>query len=230
MNGSDNPDQIKKLEQELRECIQRQDFLEALDICEEIEGQGAFRAAHAVARGQCFLRLRRKQDARTALMKAFELDPGFEPAIKLLDENFPGWERTKTARPAPAPRPAPPQVPPAYQPTPPYAGQPAPAPTGYAMPPAQAYQPQPTPMPGYATPTPPTPYGVPGMAPQPMYAPQGYQSSPNLGQVPYQPQTMRPQTDTKINWAYVMEDLTTARKELETVQQKATESAGSPIP
>jgi hypothetical protein len=114
---SNEAEQIKTLEAELRNAVGRQEFAEALDIVEELEKLGPLKAPHLAVRGQCMLKMRRKQDAKTALLAAFELDPSFDAAVKLLDQNFPGW--TRPPRPAVRPAPARPQVAPPPASTPP---------------------------------------------------------------------------------------------------------------
>ncbi len=93
MPGEANPEAIKKLEVELREALAAQNFTEALDLLDEIEGIAPLRAPHLTAKGQCLIKLRRKQDAKAFLMQAFELDPSMSAATTLLDEFFPGWTR-----------------------------------------------------------------------------------------------------------------------------------------
>jgi hypothetical protein len=141
MSESTTPDLIKALEQDVRGAIQKQDFTEALDICEEIDSKGGSRAPHLAAKGQCLLKLRRKQDAKSVLLRAFELDPGYQIAVNLLDENFPGWTRPKPAA----------NPPPVFRPASAYTqlGATQTAPQYYAAPPGGAPQ-----APSYAPPPP----------------------------------------------------------------------------
>lgn len=199
MAGPVNAEELRKLEQEMQQAIQRQDFMEAIDICDEIEGKGWARAPHLVAKAQCLLRARRKQDAQKVLLDAFELDPSHQQAAQLLDEQFPGWSRPK-----PKPRPAQQAM---------TMGGPAPA--GYGAPPQQAYQqPQQTyqqPQQNYAQPA--HGYDQQSYAQQPAYgqsapAPQYQgQSAPRM-QAPQRPGAPGGfVADAPVNWNYVLEDL-----------------------
>ncbi|MBI1785445.1 hypothetical protein HYR69_09910 [Candidatus Sumerlaeota bacterium] len=183
-------EELKKLDMELRDALQRQDFTEALDILDELESKGGMKAPHLAARGQCLLKLRRKQDAKTVLMQAFELDPTFQPTCQLLDENFPGWTRQQRPKPSPPPpmSPAPPRQ----------------APAGYAP---QAPQSQPY-------------YQAAPSAPAQMYQQRtpSSPSMPGYGQMqagyaPYVPAQAAGSQDPPVNWRYVMEDLELAMRE-----------------
>lgn len=95
MAAAANPEELRRLEQEMQQAIQRQDFMEAIEFCDEIEAKGWAKPAHLVAKAQCYLRARRKQDAQKCLLQVFDIDAGFQPAVQLLDEHFPGWTRPK---------------------------------------------------------------------------------------------------------------------------------------
>lgn len=102
--------ELKKLEDGLKQCEDREDFLGELDIYEEIERKGMTAPRHLVGLGLCLMKVRRKQDAREAWIKAHLMDAKFEPATKALDANFPGWR--KTIKPVEAPKPQAPSPPP----------------------------------------------------------------------------------------------------------------------
>lgn len=211
-NGS--PEEIRKLEAELREVLQQGDFALALDIVEELEGKTDLKAQHFAVKGMCLIKLRRKQDAKGILLQAFELDPGCSQATQLLDENFPGWTKARQPikqPPAAQPRP---QAPMQGQPMPQqYAQQPMPqdisgynqSQGGFALAPDQGYAPQP----GYAQQQP--------AAYQQQTA--GGGSQPNLGRIQQQvivQATQGPamyqthQAEMVVNWRYILEDLKSA--------------------
>lgn len=196
------PDTVKRLEGELRECFDRENYVEALDIYDEIQSAlgGRLRPQHLVGKGQCLLKLRRKQDAKKVLLTAFEADANFQPAIHMLDQNFPGWEKTYVA-PPPEPvagsravvQPIVVQAPVAYAPAPPpqqYHAAPPPAQHHAAPPPAP-----------YAHPAPPAPSGphqvvVVQQAPPP--------AAPSVAPSGTYEHVSR------INWNYVAEDVEAA--------------------
>lgn len=196
-----NAEQLRALEAEARQCEQRQEYLEALDGYEEIERKGWARSGHLARKAFCLIKLRRKQDARKVLIHVFDSDPGCQEAISLLDEHFPGWEKTIQPASAPAaapPRPAAPPAP-AFHPAPPprpaaeYAPQYAPPLQPSQAPPAPAYAPPPQ-----------------AYAPQPQaYAPQPQAYAPPASQ-PAPPA----QREGPVNWRWVMEDLKTAIEEM----------------
>lgn len=103
---------LKKLEKELTQCLVREEYLDALDIYDEILAKGTKDPRHLVGMGHCLMKLRRKQDAKHAWIEAFEIDSEFEPAIKLLNENFRGWKKALLAAKKPKPKPKPPSPPP----------------------------------------------------------------------------------------------------------------------
>lgn len=195
-----NPEEIRKLEQELRELFARENYAEALDVYDEIERLGVLRPAHLVGKGQCLLKLRRKQDAKRAFVRAFDLDANFQPAQHMLDQHFPGWEKTYVApEAAPPPPGAAQQVIVVQQAPPPAAWSPAQPPAGYApAPPPATYSPAQPP--------------VAAQGPQPIVIMQ--QAAPPSAQVG-RPQAPGPDpTDpatAKINWRYVLEDVEAER-------------------
>lgn len=186
---------IRKLEHELREVIKQGDFTEALDILDEIESKGAIKAGHLAVKGQCLLKLRRKQDAKGVLLHAFELDPACDAATKLLDENFPGWTRPKAPpRSAPAPMPpVRPQAPPSG--AAPAAGSSSP---GFSLAAESGYAPAPS---GMAAPQPVYQMAQPGISPTGSHP--GFSIQPHVVQAGY----AAPPTEALVNWRYVLEDL-----------------------
>lgn len=177
MTPSQDSDDLRTLEEELQECERKRDYLTAIDIYEEVESKGWIEAKHLVGLGFCYMKLRRRQDAREAWMRGYTLDPTHQRAIEALDEFFPGWKRA-----------APPRVrkPPAPTPTPPPAGRPAPS-TDRPAPgrPAQ-------PATGSAPPAGST--APPQSQPQLAQAAPAAQGAPTLG-------------EGQINWSYVTNDL-----------------------
>lgn len=111
-----DPQVMRELESELKECARQGDSLEALDIYDELDAKGWIRPRHLVGMGHCLIKLRRKQDAREAWLRAYSADTSFQEVIDVLDEFFPGWKRATPPPPRPAPPPAPP---PAQVPSPP---------------------------------------------------------------------------------------------------------------
>ena len=86
---------LAELEKELKKCSQRQDHLDALDIYEEIENMGLTASRHLLAMGFCLLKMRRKQDAKDAWLRAYEMDSDDQRVIQTLDKHFRGWMRPK---------------------------------------------------------------------------------------------------------------------------------------
>jgi hypothetical protein len=92
---------LPALEEELKQAMMREEYLDAIDVFEEIEKKGLTQPRHLLGWGECLVKLRRKQDARQKWLAAYQMDSSFQPVIKQLDENFPGWKKT-----IPAPQPA----------------------------------------------------------------------------------------------------------------------------
>ncbi len=96
---------LKDLEAELKICRQRQDFLEALDIYEEIDRNGWSLPRHLVGMGDCYLKLRRRSDAKNAWFRALQLQPDSKEVIARLKSTFTSWEEdfeNHRAKPSPA--------------------------------------------------------------------------------------------------------------------------------
>jgi hypothetical protein len=98
-----NPDtsRIKALEAELEACLRDREFLDALDVCEEIEATGQVEIRHLLTMADCLLELRRKADARQAWLRVLERDAGNDRALQGLNRHFPGW-RLAPPRPTPS--------------------------------------------------------------------------------------------------------------------------------
>lgn len=149
MTPTQDSDGLRALEQELQECERKRDYLTAIDIYEEIESKGWITVKHQVGLGFCYMKLRRRQDAREAWLKGYTLDPSHQRAIEALDEFFPGWKRAAPPRvrkpPAPAPSPPEPRAGrPASRTDRPAPGRPTQPVTGSAPPAGPAAQPAPT--------------------------------------------------------------------------------------
>lgn len=97
---------LHNLEERVRQAEMHDDLLEAVEVFEEIEKRGWMKPDHYVQMGKHLVKLRRKQDARQAWIRAYQMDAS-SPAVQLLDENFPGWKKS-----IPAPQPAKPAAPP----------------------------------------------------------------------------------------------------------------------
>jgi hypothetical protein len=95
MSQSPSSNPLAALDRDLRTALEDKNYTEALDIVEEIETKGGAKAFHLTAKAQCLLQLRRKQDAKVALLQAYEIDAGYHAASDLLDRNFPGWSLPK---------------------------------------------------------------------------------------------------------------------------------------
>lgn len=181
-------DDLRELESELKECLKGGEYLDALDICEEIEEMGAMEVRHYLAMARCLVELRRKADARRAWLKTLELDPDNAEATEGLNKHFPGWrtQAARSAREAAKPaagtrrRQAAPIAPPS---------------AGETM--ASPAPPQPAPQPAEPAPAP-RPAPRPAPAPQPAAAP-----APSPAVSP----------DALVNWNYVMEDVADAEAE-----------------
>ena len=111
-----NADELKRLEQEAAECAHNGDSLGALDTYEEMVRKGLAQARHMTALGHCYIDNRQRQNAKTIWMRAFDLDPNYEPCIEALDHYFSGWEKSSETTPPPRtftrPRVTPPPPPP----------------------------------------------------------------------------------------------------------------------
>lgn len=106
---AENAEKLGELEAELSSCLGSNEFLDALDICEEIEALGEMQGRHWLAMAQCLMGLRRKADAKHAWLEVIKLNPEEQEALDGLNRHFPGWRR-EAAKPAPAPS-APPSRP-----------------------------------------------------------------------------------------------------------------------
>lgn len=93
MSDSENNSELEALEAELKKVLAQGNHLDAIDIYEEISDLGALTPQHLLDMGHSYLELRKKSDAKTMWMRARELDPEFEPAVKELNKNFPGWRK-----------------------------------------------------------------------------------------------------------------------------------------
>lgn len=182
---ADPPENLAELDSELKQLLKAGEFLDALDICEEIEGMDAMEVRHWLAMARCLVELRRKADARRAWTRALELDPDQKEAIEGMNKYFPGWRTQaarsarESARPAAAPRrrPAPPVGPPGAE-------------TMVSHPPAaRAAEPAPSPRPA-----------PPVSRPAPAAPPVAPTSAPTAGPTP----------DAAVNWGYVMQDVADA--------------------
>lgn len=213
---------LQELEAELRQFFQKQNYVEAMDIYEEIERiAGGLKPQHLVGRAQCHIKLRRKQDAKNDLMRAHQIDPGFQPTLHMLNENFPGWDQGAPPRPAQAPQPEyqhPPAAP-AYQQAPQQAyQQPAPQqtyqPSAYQQPAPSYQQPAHNPAPAFAqTGSETSPPWAPATAPQrpaPPPQPQAYAQTHAPAPGP-QAQPQQAAAMARVNWKFVMDDLQLAR-------------------
>lgn len=85
--------ELKQMEQEARHHEQREEYLEALDIYENLELHGWAQAKHLTAMGYCYLKLRQRQNARTTWLKALERDPNEQSCLDALNRYFPKWEQ-----------------------------------------------------------------------------------------------------------------------------------------
>lgn len=121
---------ISELAEAAAHATKRGEWAEALDYYEEIERRGASTAEHVTAMGNCYLNLRQRQDARKTWLRAFEMNPNYEPAVDLLNKNFKGWERLLGTKKPAAAAPPPPPGSSAPPPPPPGSGGPPPAPGG----------------------------------------------------------------------------------------------------
>jgi hypothetical protein len=127
MAQAGKPRDKAELEQELRDCGARGDHLGALDVYEELDKAGWITPGHLVGMGVCLMKVRRRQDAKDAWMRAVQIDEKFPAAAEALDKNFPGWRKELRPKPPPpTPKPPPPRpaaaparpIGPAREPTP----------------------------------------------------------------------------------------------------------------
>lgn len=188
-------DQIQQMTAELQECLRAGEYLDALDICEEIEALGGMQVGHWLAMARCLMELRRKADAKRAWINALELEPDQPEAVEGLNRNFPGWRR-QAARPAAPPaaaaeRPARPTAPP---PRP--AAAPAPPRPAPQVPPEQAL----------------SSARVSSAAPERM-APTAPRAATHVPASPAPPSGPAHSHDGPVNWDYVLEDVAEAAAE-----------------
>lgn len=92
-----SPEKLSELDGELKESLKAGEYLDALDICEEIEEMGAMEVRHWLAMARCLVELRRKADAKRAWLQVLDLDSDQKEALEGLNRHFPGW-RTQAAR------------------------------------------------------------------------------------------------------------------------------------
>lgn len=86
------PESLKDLEAELKICRQRQDHLESLDIYEEIDRNGWSLPRHLVGMGDCYLKLRRRSDAKKSWFRALQIQPDSKEITARLQSTFTSWE------------------------------------------------------------------------------------------------------------------------------------------
>lgn len=204
---------------EARELIDQNDWLDALEILEELDDKGWSTPDHLRDLGMCYVKNRQRRDAEAVWIRA--LEQGFAPCRELLDEHCSGWnvrlERnrkndltrspvdqepaqpassqvTQASAPMPGASPSPPT-----RPTPkievvssPPKPRPAPSPVSapHHLPPAQpAAQQEAPPAPAWASGTP---------SPQPAFA-MAAQEAPSSGG--------GNSDGPEINWDFIMEDV-----------------------
>lgn len=206
MSESDDREKLKRLEAELKSCLQAGEYLDALDLCEEIEALGLIQVPHWLAMATCLMGLRRKADAKRAWLKALELDPDQPEAVEGLNRNFPGWRLAATRRAVADPASVEQEAPAPPRPRPQATHAPSPAASARTQPPASPppraeERPRPdtapTSVPPSARPAPPPRAAT---QPPPSVRPAPPRSAPVHASAPAA-------SEVDINWEYVLQDV-----------------------
>jgi len=84
---------VHRMEDEARECERAGDHMGALDLYEELSRSAWATAKHLTQLGFCYRKARQMQDAKKAWLRAFALDPNYQPCRDALNQYFLGWEK-----------------------------------------------------------------------------------------------------------------------------------------